>query len=110
MRKKILVFGASGFMGTYLIDKLAQQNYEVFASDLNEKGKEFCRERDVTFITIDITKKKDFKQLEWFIENLAKDKPFIGIVLYSGNLPLSFGQNLWAIPISVLWPSYLITT
>ncbi|MBY0281097.1 MAG: DUF4143 domain-containing protein, partial [Alphaproteobacteria bacterium] len=54
--------------------------------------------------------KRSFKHLRWFQENLAKEKPFVGIVLYSGNLPLSFGQNLWAIPISMLWPSSSVTS
>ena len=46
----------------------------------------------------------DFKHLLWFKNNLAKEKPFVGIVLYTGSTPISFGNNLWAVPISMLWP------
>ena len=45
----------------------------------------------------------DFKHLKWFKENIAKDRPFFGIVLYSGELAGSMGKNLWAVPFSALW-------
>lgn len=45
----------------------------------------------------------DFKHLLWFRENLAKEKKFIGIVLYTGQEALSFGNNFWALPINALW-------
>jgi predicted AAA+ superfamily ATPase len=48
--------------------------------------------------------KKDFKHLQWFQENLAKNRPFKGIVFYTGERTLSFGKSLWAVPISMLWP------
>lgn len=44
-----------------------------------------------------------FKHLHWFKENMAKDKKFIGIVLYTGDSPLRFGKQMWALPISSLW-------
>ena len=44
-----------------------------------------------------------FASLRWFQENLAKDKPFTGIILYTGEEVLSFGNNMYAVPISTLW-------
>jgi len=44
-----------------------------------------------------------FKHLRWFKNNLAKEKPFIGIVFYTGTHPLSFGDDFWALPINTLW-------
>ena len=46
----------------------------------------------------------DFKHLKWFSENLAQS-PFTGIVLYSGKHTLSFGENLFAVPLSALGAS-----
>jgi predicted AAA+ superfamily ATPase len=45
--------------------------------------------------------KGDFKHLKWFAENLAK-KDFIGIVLYSGEHTLCFGEGFYAVPLSAL--------
>jgi UDP-glucose 4-epimerase len=64
MGKKILVFGAAGFMGSYLINELAKQNYKITASDVNDFGEQFYKEKGIPFIKIDITKKEDFKKLE----------------------------------------------
>lgn len=47
--------------------------------------------------------KGTFKQMQWFRENLAAGRDFKGIVLYTGENILSFGKNLWAVPISSLW-------
>ena len=47
--------------------------------------------------------KSMFKHLQWFARHMAKDKPFKGIVLYTGEHAVSFGDNLWAVPISCLW-------
>lgn len=47
--------------------------------------------------------KHDFGHLEWFRDNLAKDRPFTGIVLYTGEFPGSFGKGMWAVPFSALW-------
>lgn len=45
---------------------------------------------------------EDFKHLIWFKENLAKQRTFIGIVLYAGAHILSFGSQLWAVPMGCL--------
>ena len=46
----------------------------------------------------------DFKHLKWFRENIIKGKnKFFGLVLYSGEQTLSFGDNFLAVPIPALW-------
>lgn len=49
--------------------------------------------------------KNAFKHMSWFQTHLAKKQHFTGIVLYTGKTTISFGDNLWAIPISLLWGS-----
>ncbi|MDR1622927.1 MAG: ATP-binding protein [Synergistaceae bacterium] len=47
---------------------------------------------------------EDFEPQKWFAANIVKNKkPYISIVLYSGERVLSFGENLLAVPISALW-------
>lgn len=45
----------------------------------------------------------DFKHLKWFKENIAKNRPFVGVVLYSGEIAGSMGQDLWVVPFGSLW-------
>lgn len=59
----ILVFGAAGFIATYLIDELLRTGYEVTASDINEIPSDFCKAAGIDYIQVDITKKEDFERL-----------------------------------------------
>jgi UDP-glucose 4-epimerase len=61
--KEILVFGAAGFIGTYLIDELLRQNYRVVASDISEIGKEYYKEKSISYLFIDITDKDNFEKI-----------------------------------------------
>ena len=45
----------------------------------------------------------DFRHLKWFKEALALDRPFSGILLYSGENVASFGESMLAVPFGALW-------
>ena len=47
--------------------------------------------------------KNDFRHMKWFKENLAKDRPFVGLVLYSGEYVASFGNGMQVVPFGCLW-------
>jgi len=45
-----------------------------------------------------------FKHLVWFRDRMLQNKaPFLGLVLYTGEQVLRFGEQLWAVPMHVLW-------
>jgi predicted AAA+ superfamily ATPase len=84
--------------------------YELFHYRDREKREiDFLIERDDdALLGIEIKagsaiNKQDFKHMKWFQNNLVKNQPFIGIILYTGQFPASFGNGLWAIPFSSLW-------
>ncbi len=62
-RKKILVFGAAGFIGTYLIDKLLEKGYAVIASDISQIGESYYKSLGIEYFNVDITKESDFDKL-----------------------------------------------
>lgn len=62
--RKILVFGAAGFIATYLIDELLNQGCNVTATDISDVGREHYKNKDVRYVNIDITKKDDFEALD----------------------------------------------
>ena len=47
--------------------------------------------------------KDDFNNIVWFKENLAKEKKFKGVILYSDEDTITFGKDLIATPIANLW-------
>ena len=46
--------------------------------------------------------KGDFAHLAWFRDNLAGQRKFIGIVLYTGSHTLPFGEQLYAVPMGTI--------
>jgi UDP-glucose 4-epimerase len=64
MKKNILVFGAAGFMGTYLINELMKQDYQITASDISQFGEEYYKSKGIPYIHVDITNENDFKRLK----------------------------------------------
>ena len=64
MQKKILVFGAAGFLGTYLTDKLVELNFDVTASDINDFGKDYYDSKKIKYVEIDIRKRGSFDVLK----------------------------------------------
>jgi UDP-glucose 4-epimerase len=59
----IIVFGAAGFIGTYLIDQLVRENYNVTAVDTNESGAAYYENLGVPYFMADITDKERLKDL-----------------------------------------------
>jgi UDP-glucose 4-epimerase len=59
----IIVLGAAGFIGTYLIEQLEADGFSVIAADMSTTGKTYYRKKNIPYIKIDITKKKNFQNL-----------------------------------------------
>jgi len=59
----IIVFGAAGFIGTYLVDQLVTDNFDVLASDISPLGQVYYKKQGIPFIRLDITGEKGFGKL-----------------------------------------------
>ncbi len=84
--------------------------YELFHYRDREKREiDFLIEReDNVLLGIEIKagsaiNKNDFRHMQWFRNNLTKSQTFIGVILYTGEFPASFGNNFWAVPFDLLW-------
>jgi len=45
----------------------------------------------------------DTRHLNWFRQNIAINKPFVGIIIYTGENTLSLGNDIYAVPMAALW-------
>ena len=61
--KTIIVFGASGTLGTYFVDALHDAGYEVWAISRRNVKKDYYTKRGIHSATVDITCAGDFDQL-----------------------------------------------
>jgi len=62
--KNILVFGASGFIATYLIDELLLWGCKVTAADISDFGREYYdSKKNVRYVNIDIANRNAFTDL-----------------------------------------------
>ena len=89
---------------------VAEQDHTLFHYRDREKREiDFLIEReDGALLGLEVkaaetVKSRDFRHLAWFRDTLAKDRPFIGMVLYTGSNVAPFGPGLWAVPIAALW-------
>lgn len=88
----------------------AQGLYDIFQyRDKDKREIDFIIEReDGALLGIEVKSgsaidNKSLKHLKWFKNNLCKNKEFKGIILYAGEHVISFGDNIWGLPISFLW-------
>ena len=84
--------------------------YELFHYRDREKREiDFLIEReDNALLGIEVkagsaVAREDFRHMRWFQKNLEKKQAFVGIILYTGEFPVSFGNNFWAVPFGLLW-------
>ena len=59
----IIVTGATGFVGRYLVDHLVRAGEKVIAAGRSRKYDSFFRELGVPFVQLDVTRPEDFKSL-----------------------------------------------
>ena len=103
-------------METFIFQELASQvdlesRYSLYQYRDREKREiDFIVERDGSaLLGIEVkaghnVSRKDFAPQEWFMNNIIKNKkPYIGIVLYSGDRTIKYSDNLLAVPIAALW-------
>jgi UDP-glucose 4-epimerase len=60
----ILVFGAGGFIGTYLVDAFVKSRMAVIASDVCESSRTYYEKRGIPFVRVDVTERGDFKKID----------------------------------------------
>ncbi len=75
----IVIFGASGFIGTYLVDELISAGRDVFATGWRNMPREYYTSQKIAFAQVDIGCAADFDQLP--------KEGVEAVVIFSAHLP-----------------------
>lgn len=71
--KRILITGASGFIGSFLVEQALYKNYQVWAGVRNSSSREYLKDKRIQFIELNFGDKKKLKeQLNEFITQSGK--------------------------------------
>jgi UDP-glucose 4-epimerase len=80
----IIVIGASGDIGTYLVDDLVSQKRDIFVTTLRHRTDQFYKSRKILHTKLDVSVENDF-------ENLPK-KNVKAVILLGGLLPANLTE------------------
>ena len=61
--KRILITGASGFVGSFIIEEALKNNFEVYAGVRKTSNRRYLSHPGIAFITLDFSNKKALKDL-----------------------------------------------
>lgn len=112
MGKKVLITGASGFIGSFLVEKALELNYDVFAAVRISSSKQYLKDSRINFIEIDFNNKDSLKKIlseekfdyvihaagltkamkieDFDIVNFLATKNLVESLIETGNFPQKF--------------------
>lgn len=117
MSKKILITGAGGFIGSFLVEKALNQGFEVYAGVRKSTNLEYLQDERINFITLNFADREQLtKEITEFVAvngkwdyivhnmgitktldpfmfdkiNYAYLKAFVDVLISTGNVPEKF--------------------
>ncbi len=73
MRKKILITGAGGFIGSYLVEEALKRGFEVYAGVRSSTNLEYLQDERINFITLDFANREKLaEEITEFVKTNGK--------------------------------------
>jgi len=88
--KKILITGASGFIGSFMVEEALKQGYEVYAGVRNSSNKSYLTDPAIHFFEIDFSNRELLK--EQFIHHLRKIGRF-DCIIHNAGITKSYNKD-----------------
>lgn len=82
MKKNILITGASGFIGSFLVEEALKRGYRVFAGVRSSSSREYLLHPDISFVETDICNRHKLEEM--LLQSADRYGPFDYIIHTAG--------------------------
>jgi nucleoside-diphosphate-sugar epimerase len=86
LQKNILITGASGFIGSCIVEKAIEKNYHTFAVTRQNSSKQYLQNAAINFLTIDFNQKQHIAQA---LINFVKENGKIDFIIHAAGVTKS---------------------
>ena len=62
MKERILITGASGFIGSFLVEEALKRGLETWAAVRKSSSRQFLQDKDIRFIELDLSSEERLKE------------------------------------------------
>lgn len=83
MKKKILITGASGFIGSYLVEEALEQGYDVYAGIRKTSSRRFLQHPDIRIIEFDFSSPSGLRQQ---FEQIKKENGGFDFIIHNAGI------------------------
>jgi len=88
--KKVLITGASGFIGSFLVEEALKRNFEVYAGVRRSSNRKYLSNPAIHFLEIDFTDKVALK-------NMLKNKDRFDYIIHAAGVIKTCNKNDFAV-------------
>ena len=81
--KKILITGASGFIGSFMVEQAISKGYEVYAGIRKTSNKQYLKNNRIKFIEFNFADNKDLKKI---FSNLRKQNILFNYIIHNAGI------------------------
>lgn len=90
MKKNVLVTGASGFIGSFIIEEAIKKNYKTFAGIRKNSSLKYLTHPEINFIDLNLS---NDAQIDESLQNFAKQFGKIDFVIHTAGVTKSINKN-----------------
>ena len=83
MKKKVLITGASGFIGSFLVEEALKQGYEVYAGVRKSSSRRFLQQPELRFVELDLSSASLLRQQ---LQNFAAANGGFDFIIHNAGI------------------------
>ncbi|MCX7953843.1 MAG: NAD(P)-dependent oxidoreductase [Bacteroidales bacterium] len=88
--KSVLITGASGFVGSFLVEEAIKRNIKVFAAIRKSSSTEYLKNEKINIVYIDLSSKNAIKEI---LNDIIKNKENIDFIIHNAGITKAKRKN-----------------